>query len=195
MKRDFRSLLAAAGLASTLAAASTLVLAQATSPFPSAPDDPSITAPSASQGRQGHRGRHHGQHADKGRQAMSPATSRADREARRAAMDRLTTPEERTAFREKMRSATPEQRPQLMAARRAEIEQRAKERGVTLPVMQPGGGHGGRRGEMHGERRGEMRGGMQERMHGGSRGQGTPGQATPVPSPGAPSAPAAPASM
>jgi hypothetical protein len=58
-------------------------------------------------------------------------------------MDRLSTPEERTAFREKMRSATPEQRPQLMAARRAEIEQRAKERGVTLPVMQPGGGHGG----------------------------------------------------
>jgi len=155
MKRDFRSLLAAAGLASTLAAASTLVLAQATSPFPSAPDDPSITAPSASQGRQGHRGRH----ADRGRDAMS----QGDRQARRAAMDRLTTPEERTAFREKMRSATPEQRPQLMAARRAEIEQRAKERGVTLPVMQPGGGHGGRRGE--------MRGGMHERMHGGSRGQ------------------------
>jgi len=191
MKRDFRSLLAAAGLASTLAAASTLVLAQATSPFPSAPDDPSITAPSASQGRQGHRGRHHGQHAEKGRHAMSPAMSQADRQARRAAMDRLSTPEERTAFREKMRSATPEQRPQLMAARRAEIEQRAKERGVTLPVMQPGGGHGGRRGEMHGERRG----GMHERMHGASRGQGTPGQATPVPSPAAPSAPAAPASM
>jgi hypothetical protein len=182
MKRDFRSLLAAAGLASTLAAASTLVLAQATSPFPSAPDDPSITAPSASQGRQGHRGRHHGQHADRGRDAMS----QADRQSRRAAMDRLSTPEERTAFREKMRSATPEQRPQLMAARRAEIEQRAKERGVTLPVMQPGGGHSGRRGEMHGERRGEMRGGMHERMHGGYRGQGTPGQATPVPSPAAP---------
>ena len=187
MKRNFRSLLAAAGLASTLAAASTLVLAQATSPFPSAPDDPSITAPSASQGRQGHRGRHHGQHADRGRHAMSPATSQADRQARRAAMDRLSTPEERTAFREKMRSATPEQRPQLMAARRVEIEQRAQERGVTLPVMQPGGGHGGRRGE--------MRGGMHERMHGGSRGQGTPGQVTPVPSPAAPSAPAAPASM
>ena len=110
---------------------------------------------------------------------MSPATSQADRQARRAAMDRLSTPEERTAFREKMRSATPEQRPQLMAARRAEIEQRAKERGVTLPVMQPGGGHGGRRGEvrgemrgeMHGERRGEMRGGMHERMHGRSRDQ------------------------
>jgi hypothetical protein len=191
MKRDFRSLLAAAGLASTLAAASTLVLAQATSPFPSAPDDPSITAPSASQGRQGHRGRHHGQHADRGRHAMSPAMSQADRQARRAAMDRLSTPEERTAFREKMRSATPEQRPQLMAARRVEIEQRAQERGVTLPVMQPGGGHGGRRGEMRGERRGDMH----ERMHGGSRGQGTPGQVTPVPSPASPSAPAAPASM
>jgi hypothetical protein len=106
-------------------------------------------------------------------------------------MDRLSTPEERTAFREKMRSATPEQRPQLMAARRAEIEQRAQERGVTLPVMQPGGGHGGRRGEMRGERRGDMH----ERMHGGSRGQGTPGQVTPVPSPASPSAPAAPASM
>jgi hypothetical protein len=185
MKRDLRSLLAAAGLASTLAAASTLVLAQANSPFPNAPDDPSITAPSASQGRRGHRGRHHGQHADRGRDAMS----QADRQSLRAAMDRLSTPEERTAFREKIRSATPEQRPQLMAARRAEIEQRAKERGVTLPVMQPGDGHGGRRWEM----RGEMRGGMHERMDGGNRGQGMPDQATSVPSPGAPSVPAAPA--
>ena len=187
MKRDFRSLLAAAGLARTLAAASTLVLAQATSPFPSAPDDPSVSAPSASQGRHGHRGRHHGQHAGKGHDA----TSQADRQARRAAMDKLTTPEERTAFREKMRSATPEQRPELMAARRAEIEQRAKDRGVTLPVRQPGGGHGGRHGEMHGE----MRGGMHDRMHSGSRGRAVPGQVTPVPSPASPSAPAAPAAM
>jgi hypothetical protein len=106
-------------------------------------------------------------------------------------MDKLTTPEERTAFREKMRSATPEQRPELMAARRAEIEQRAKDRGVTLPVGQPGGGHGGRHGEMHGE----MRGGMHDRMHGGSRGRAVPGQVTPVPSPASPSAPAAPAAM
>ena len=170
MQRNFRSLLAAAGLATGLAAASTLVLAQAASPFPSAPDDPSVSAPSASQGRQGHRGRQHGQHAGKGHDAMS----HTDRQARRAAMDKLTTPEERTAFREQMRSATPEQRPELMAARRAEMEQRAKDRGVTLPVIQPGGGQGGPRDGQRGHRHGR---------HGG-------GQATTVPSPAQPAAPA-----
>lgn len=182
MKRTMKSLLAAASLATGLglAAASTLTLAQATSPFPSAPDDPSITAPSASQGRQGHGGRHHGQHAGQGgREGMS----QADREARRAAMDKLTTPEERTAFRERMRGATPEQRPQLMAAHRAELEQRAKARGVTMPVMQRQGGRHGQ-GMSHEGMRGQHRHGM-------------PGSlvTTPSPAPAQPSAPAAPASM
>lgn len=181
MKRSLKSMLAAASLATGLglAAASTLTLAQATSPFPSAPDDPSITAPSASPGRQGHRGRHHGQHAGQGRDAMSEA----DRQARRAAMDKLTSPEERTAFHEKMRGATPEQRPQLMAARRAELEQRAKDRGVTLPVMQRTGGRHGQ-----GMSRDGMRGQHRHGMPGGPA-------ITPAPAPAQPATPAAPAAM
>jgi hypothetical protein len=52
----------------------------------------------------------------------------------------LMTPEEQQAFVEKMRSAkTPEERQQLAAANHAEMEKRAKEKGVTLP--QPHG-HG-----------------------------------------------------
>jgi hypothetical protein len=46
----------------------------------------------------------------------------------------LMTPEEREAFVEKMRSAkTPEERQKLAEANRAEMEKRAKEKGVTLP--------------------------------------------------------------
>jgi hypothetical protein len=127
---------------------------------------------------EGHHGKQ-GQHA--GRRG-GDAMSQADRQARRAAMDELTTPEEQTAFREKMRSATPDQRPQLMAARRSELEQRAKDRGVTLPVMQPRGEHAGPRSGQRGERGGHRHG-----EHGG--------QATPVPSPASPAQPAAPAAM
>lgn len=46
----------------------------------------------------------------------------------------LMTPEERTALREKMRNAaTPEERQQIAAATRAEMQKRAQERGITLP--------------------------------------------------------------
>jgi hypothetical protein len=46
----------------------------------------------------------------------------------------LMTPEERQAFVEKMRSArTPEERQELAEANRAEMEKRAKEKGITLP--------------------------------------------------------------
>lgn len=46
----------------------------------------------------------------------------------------LMTPEERTAIRDKMRSAaTPEERQKIAEATRTEMEKRAKERGVTLP--------------------------------------------------------------
>lgn len=44
----------------------------------------------------------------------------------------LMTPEERSARQEKMRAATPEERQKLAAEHRAEMEKRAKERGVTL---------------------------------------------------------------
>jgi hypothetical protein len=45
----------------------------------------------------------------------------------------LMTPEERTALREKMRNATPEERQQIAAATRAEMQKRAQEKGITLP--------------------------------------------------------------
>ena len=46
----------------------------------------------------------------------------------------LMTPEERAAFQEKMRSAkTPEERRKLAEATRAEMQKRAKDKGITLP--------------------------------------------------------------
>jgi hypothetical protein len=46
----------------------------------------------------------------------------------------LMTPEERTALREKMRNAaTPEERQQIAAATRAEMQKRAQEKGITSP--------------------------------------------------------------
>jgi hypothetical protein len=51
----------------------------------------------------------------------------------RGAGAQLMTPEERTALREKMRNATPEERQQIAAATRAEMQKRAQEKGVTLP--------------------------------------------------------------
>lgn len=46
----------------------------------------------------------------------------------------LLTPEERSAFRDRMRNAkTPEERQQIALANRAEMEKRAADRGITLP--------------------------------------------------------------
>jgi hypothetical protein len=46
----------------------------------------------------------------------------------------LMTPEERSAFQEKMRNAkTPEERQKLAEANHAEMQKRAKEKGITLP--------------------------------------------------------------
>jgi Spy/CpxP family protein refolding chaperone len=51
-----------------------------------------------------------------------------------AAAQQLMTPEERTAIIEKMRNAkTPEERQQIVAANQAEMQKRAKEKGITLP--------------------------------------------------------------
>ena len=54
----------------------------------------------------------------------------------------LQTPEERSAFQEKMRNAkTPEERQKLVEANRTEMQKRAKEKGITLP--QPHGPRAG----------------------------------------------------
>ena len=56
--------------------------------------------------------------------------------------EQLMTPQEREALREKMRSAkTPQERQALAASTRAEMEQRAKEKGITLPAH--GNSHAG----------------------------------------------------
>jgi hypothetical protein len=62
----------------------------------------------------------------------------------RMAGQQLMTPEEQTAMREKMRNAaTPEERQKLAEANHAEMQKRAKEKGVTLPEMRgPGRGMG-----------------------------------------------------
>lgn len=53
----------------------------------------------------------------------------------------LMTPAERQAMQEKMRSAkTPEERQQIAMANHAEMQKRAKEKGITLP--EHGAGHG-----------------------------------------------------
>lgn len=51
----------------------------------------------------------------------------------------LMTPEERTAYRNKMRAAkTPEEKAKIRAEHHKEMQQRAKDRGMTLPEPPPG---------------------------------------------------------
>ena len=51
-----------------------------------------------------------------------------------SAIQQLMTPEERSAMIEKMRNAkTPDERQKLAIENRAEMEKRAKEKGITLP--------------------------------------------------------------
>jgi hypothetical protein len=68
----------------------------------------------------------------------------------------LMTPEERDAYMDRMRNAkTPEERTKLRDEHRAEMQKRAKEKGVTLAEPRgpggPGGGPRGGRGQMYGE--------------------------------------------
>ena len=65
---------------------------------------------------------------------MGPGMMRGPMGAGPAAAQQLMTPEEQTAFREKMQNAkTPAERQKLAEANRAEMEKRAKEKGITLP--------------------------------------------------------------
>lgn len=51
------------------------------------------------------------------------------------AAQQLMTPEERTALQDKIRNAaTPEERLKIMQATRTEMEKRAQDKGITLPV-------------------------------------------------------------
>jgi Spy/CpxP family protein refolding chaperone len=85
-----------------------------------------------------HGGQHHGKRGDRG----AGGTHRGAHD--RQAIRQLMTPEERTAMREKMHAAkTPEERQQIAAANRAEMQKRAKEKGITLPEPRGPRGHGG----------------------------------------------------
>jgi hypothetical protein len=57
--------------------------------------------------------------------------------------NQLMTPEERTALRDKMRNATPEERQKLAATTHAEMQKRAQEKGITLPEHRGPRGHMG----------------------------------------------------
>lgn len=68
--------------------------------------------------------------------------------AQHGAGQQLMTPEERTALQEKMRNAkTPEERQQIAATNRAEMQKRATEKGITLPEGR--GPRGGMSGHQH----------------------------------------------
>lgn len=60
----------------------------------------------------------------------------------RSEMSKLMTPEERTQMRAKMQAAkTPEERQAIRKSMRAEMQKRAKEKGMTLPDRQEGRPH------------------------------------------------------
>ena len=54
----------------------------------------------------------------------------------RGASNQMMTPEERTALREKMRNATPEERQKIADATHTRMQARAQEKGVTGPRAQ-----------------------------------------------------------
>jgi hypothetical protein len=133
----------AARLMATVGFGLVMVTAHAqTSPTPSNPQ-----APAASQSQcQGHGGKGHGMHQGMGQgmQGEGGKQAKACGSDRHAAVRELMTEQERQAMKEKMRAAkSPEERQQLMAANRAEMEKRAKEKGITLPAPRSGPhGHG-----------------------------------------------------
>jgi len=68
-----------------------------------------------------------------GQGGMSPGAMGGGPAGRMAAQQ-LMSPEEHTALQEKMRNAkTPEARQKIAETNRAEMEKRAKEKGITLP--------------------------------------------------------------
>lgn len=81
----------------------------------------------------GHGGMMHGMSGGMGHGAMGGGMGQG-RMGGQMAGQQLMTPEEHTAFREKMRSAaTQEERQKLAEANRTEMQKLAKEKGITLP--------------------------------------------------------------
>ncbi len=88
-----------------------------------------------------HGGKHGaGKHAGRGENCDG---AKAQKSAQRETMRSLMSEEERNAFRDKMRNAkTPEERQQIAAAGRSEMEKRAAEKGITLPEHRSHHGRG-----------------------------------------------------
>lgn len=89
-------------------------------------------------------GRGMGQGMGSGMQGEGGKKAQGCGSSRHAAIRELMTEQERHAMKEKMRAAkSPEERKQIMAANRVEMEKRAKEKGITLPAPRSGQhGHG-----------------------------------------------------
>lgn len=133
----------AARLLATVGFGLVMVTAHAqTNPTPSNPQTPAASQPQC----QGHGGKGHDMHQGMGQgmQGEGGKQVKACRSDRHAAVRELMTEQERQAIKDKMRAAkSPEERQQLMAANRAEMEKRAKEKGITLPAPRSGPhGHG-----------------------------------------------------
>ena len=85
-------------------------------------------------------------------QPPPPASAPHQSKPTRSQLSELMSPEERAAHRQQMQEAkTPEERAKLRDAHRAEIEKRAKDKGIELPQRQAekgpdGKGKGGRTG-------------------------------------------------
>ena len=76
-----------------------------------------------------------GMHGEMGHGVMGGQMLASNVQGNHANMQQLMTAEERTAMMEKMKQAkTPEDRQKLAMANRAEMEKRAKEKGIELPM-------------------------------------------------------------
>lgn len=139
---------AASALAISLALAAPALAQQALAPAAPAPAAPAAAAPAPAAPATPNEG-------DGGGQATA-----ADRGQRQVTARDLMTREERSSLRQQMRAATPEARQALWAQKRAELEQRAAQRGLVL--AEPGRRSGGNDGKGPGNRaesgRGEGRG-------------------------------------
>lgn len=97
--------------------------------------------PGQSSGGMG-QGMQHGAQAGQGHGGMQHGMKDGIKHGAQAAQQ-LMTPEERTALREKMRNAAPEERQKIASATRTEMQKRAQEKGITLPEHRGPHGRGG----------------------------------------------------
>lgn len=97
---------------------------------------PAPVTPSINQNRDMSQGMQHGQGPGMGQ------GKHHGMKGQRSEMSKLMTPEERTQMRAKMQAAkTPEERQAIRKSMRAEMQKRAKEKGMTLPDRQEGRPH------------------------------------------------------